>query len=177
MHNKAKWETTFKLLVYIPIISICLNNSFFHITLTRLFTLVYLSILIMVTVTFIYKNRGRKTFEKPDQQTIEIYSNIDAQQAQFPDTKKFALEKNKASLSVLILIVIILVYAVADGIFINPLEIVSYPNNIFLLFILPIAPMCFLAVNIFAVVIYIFMIRFLFQRVSRLYLAYSVFSR
>lgn len=65
-------------------------------------------------------------------ETAEIYRNIAGQHAQFSGTKEFALEKNAASVSLLILTVLLFVYAIADGLFVNPLEIVGYPKNIFI---------------------------------------------
>jgi len=88
------------------------------------------------------------------QQTAEIYRNIAGQHIQFQGTKEFALEKNAASISTLIIIAAVSVYAVADGVFVNPLEAVGYPKNIILFFSLPFTAICLLATAI-----YTFMIR------------------
>jgi hypothetical protein len=59
-------------------------------------------------------------------QTAELYRNIVGQHEQFEGTKEFALEKNPASLSALVIIFLLFIYAIADGLFLNPLEIVGY---------------------------------------------------
>lgn len=89
------------------------------------------------------------------QQTAEIYRNIAGQHVQFQGVKEFALEKNTASLTTLIIIASVLAYAVADGIFINPLEVVGYPKNIIILIVFPATAICLLAAAIYS-----FMIRF-----------------
>ncbi|MBN1365378.1 MAG: hypothetical protein JW976_11280 [Syntrophaceae bacterium] len=88
-------------------------------------------------------------------QTAEIYRNIAGQYAQFPGTKEFALEKNAASLSALFLIALLFVYAIADGLFINPLEVVGYSKSSLWSFVLPIT-----IIIPFGIVFYKFMIRF-----------------
>lgn len=89
------------------------------------------------------------------QQTAEIYRNIAGQHVQFQGAKEFALEKNPASLTTLIILACVIVYAVADGIFINPLEVVGYPKNIIIFTVFPVAAICLLATAIYS-----FMIRF-----------------
>lgn len=89
------------------------------------------------------------------QQTAEIYRNIAGQHVQFQGAKEFALEKNPASLTTLIIIASVVVYAVADGVFINPLEVVGYPQNFILFFALPFITVCLLASGIYS-----FMMRF-----------------
>jgi hypothetical protein len=70
-------------------------------------------------------------------ETAEIYRNIAGQHEQFSGTKEFALEKNAASISMLILTALLFVYSISDGLFVNPLEIVGYPKNIFI-YLMPI---------------------------------------
>ena len=66
-------------------------------------------------------------------QTAEIYRNIVGQHVQFDGIQEFALEKNPASLIVLIVMGLLFVYALADGIFLNPLEYIEgHPNNLFI---------------------------------------------
>jgi len=89
------------------------------------------------------------------QQTAEIYRNIAGQHVQFQGMKEFALEKNTASLTTLIIIASVFAYAVVDGVFINPLEVVGYPKNIILFIALPFTTICLLATAIYS-----FMIRF-----------------
>jgi hypothetical protein len=67
---------------------------------------------------------------------------------------KFALEKNIASLTTLILIVSIFAYALVDTVFINLMEIVGYPDNVMPLIVLPTVLISFLAL-----VTYKYMIR------------------
>jgi hypothetical protein len=88
-------------------------------------------------------------------QTAEIYRNIAGQHEQFSGTQEFALEKNPASLAILVLLASMLIYAVADGIFINPREIVGYPQHKSLLL-----PLVLSLFTIFAATVYSFMIRF-----------------
>ncbi|MDU0457824.1 MAG: hypothetical protein RW306_03735 [Geobacteraceae bacterium] len=56
---------------------------------------------------------------------------------------EFALEKNTASLAVLLIMASMLVYAFVDTVFINLYEIAGYPDNKSLLIVLSAMPICF----------------------------------
>lgn len=85
----------------------------------------------------------------------EICRNSVVQHVQSQSINVFALEKNTASRTTLIIIVSVFVYALVDTVFINLMEIVGYPDNKLLLLVVPVAPICLVLF-----VVYTYLVRF-----------------